>query len=94
MKTLPDTLPEDPAALRAMIVSMGKAWAGERESWAGERESWAGERESWAGERTALTAEKESLQRHADLLQEQVRLLLSRRFGRSSEKGFDHPRAC
>lgn len=48
------------------------------------REIWAGERESWTGK-------LEALQRRADLLHEQVKLLLSRQYGRSSEKGFDHP---
>src|SRR5574343_141256 len=48
--------------------------------------SLTGERNQLSFERDQLSSERDTLQRRVDRLQEQIRLLLAKRYGRSSEK--------
>ena len=75
-------LPDDPAALRALLLA---AWA-ERDSVTSERDSLSAERDSVTSERDSLTAERDALAARNERLQHLLQKLQRMQFGRRSER--------
>src|SRR3954454_19911240 len=75
-------LPDDPAALRALLLA---AWA-ERDSVTSERDTLSAERDSVTSERDSLSAERDALMERIELLQHLLRKLQRMQFGPRSEQ--------